>query len=85
MAGPHGQCNIVNVHVPSTSDNINMYLTVLRGLRREALVSAEVFVFLLGDWNLTWKVRGVTKHVAGSGAQGAVGAIGPISSCPISS
>eukprot|EP00959_Pyramimonas_sp_CCMP1952_P449276 9407246-Pyramimonas_sp.AAC.1 len=65
MTGPHGQCNIVNVHMPNTPDNINLFKTVLRVPRREVPMPAEHVTALLGDWNFTLEGEGRQKAHGG--------------------
>eukprot|EP00959_Pyramimonas_sp_CCMP1952_P287953 6021732-Pyramimonas_sp.AAC.2 len=46
--GPHGQCNIVNIHLRNASNNMGLYRYVLRVIRREVPMSAEHAAVLLG-------------------------------------
>eukprot|EP00959_Pyramimonas_sp_CCMP1952_P254009 5306491-Pyramimonas_sp.AAC.1 len=58
MPGNRGQCDIVNIHMPNTSDNIYIYRSVLCVSRHEVPMSAEHVLFCLGDWSFTLEDEG---------------------------
>eukprot|EP00959_Pyramimonas_sp_CCMP1952_P091521 1916039-Pyramimonas_sp.AAC.1 len=81
MSGSHGQCNVVNIHVPNTSDNINTCRSVVRAMRWEVPMSAEHVMIFFWAGILSWRVRGVKERAAGSGVKGVAG----VPRCPTTS